>query len=77
MFIFLYLVPLKLSEENLATIVAESSQRFINQNKLSEKPFAWQESASAFSVSIQILIKSVNISLISQSITGIKLLQRI
>lgn len=41
----------KLSEETLATIVAESSQRFINQNKLCENHFAWQESASAFSVS--------------------------
>ena len=41
----------KVSEENLATIVAESSQRFINQNKLCDYQFAWQESASAFSVS--------------------------
>ncbi len=41
----------KLSEENLASIVAESSQRFINQNKLCDTQFAWQESASAFSVS--------------------------
>ncbi len=41
----------KLSEENIASIVAESSQRFINQNKLCDKQFAWQESASAFSVS--------------------------
>ena len=41
----------KLSEETLAAIVAESSQQFINQNKLSEGRFAWQESASAFSVS--------------------------
>ena len=41
----------KLSEENLASIVAESSQRFINQNKLCDSQFAWQESASAFSVS--------------------------
>ncbi|MEI9910614.1 MAG: IS200/IS605 family transposase [Bacteroidota bacterium] len=41
----------KLSEETLASIVAESSQRFINQNKLSNTTFAWQESASAFSVS--------------------------
>ena len=41
----------KLSEENLASIVAESSERFINQNKLCDKEFAWQESASAFSVS--------------------------
>lgn len=41
----------KLSEETLASIVAESSQRFINQNKLCDSPFVWQESASAFSVS--------------------------
>ena len=41
----------KLSEENLASIIAESSQRFINENKLCESQFAWQESASAFSVS--------------------------
>lgn len=41
----------KFSEENLASIVAESSERFINQNKLCDNQFAWQESASAFSVS--------------------------
>jgi len=41
----------KLSEATLATIVAESSQQFITSNKLYEKQFAWQESASAFSVS--------------------------
>lgn len=41
----------KLSEEYLATVVAESSQNFINQNKLCSSNFAWQESASAFSVS--------------------------
>jgi REP element-mobilizing transposase RayT len=41
----------KLSEETLASIVAESSQLFINQNRLCESQFAWQESASAFSVS--------------------------
>lgn len=41
----------KLSEENLASIIAESSQRFINQNNLCNKHFTWQESASAFSVS--------------------------
>jgi len=40
-----------LSEQELASIVAESSQRFINQNKLSNGPFEWQQSASAFSVS--------------------------
>ncbi len=41
----------KISEENLASIVAESSQRFINQNQLCDGSFALQESASAFSVS--------------------------
>ena len=41
----------KLSEEALATIVAESSERFINENKLCKGQFAWQQSASAFSVS--------------------------
>ena len=41
----------KLSEETLASIIAESAQRFINQNKLCKAQFAWQESASAFSVS--------------------------
>ena len=41
----------KLSEEILATIVAESSERFINTNKFCTPSFAWQESASAFSVS--------------------------
>lgn len=41
----------KLSEEVLATIVSESSQRFINEHKLCDRQFAWQESASAFSVS--------------------------
>jgi REP element-mobilizing transposase RayT len=41
----------KLSEETLASIVAESSQRFINENRLCHNHFAWQDSASAFSVS--------------------------
>jgi REP element-mobilizing transposase RayT len=41
----------KQSEESIATIVAESSQRFINENKLCTNHFAWQDSASAFSVS--------------------------
>jgi len=41
----------KLSEEVLATIIADSSSKFINDNKLSQGIFAWQQSASAFSVS--------------------------
>jgi REP element-mobilizing transposase RayT len=40
-----------ISEVNLATVVATSTQQFINQNKLCDFKFAWQESASAFSVS--------------------------
>ena len=40
-----------LSEETLATILAESSLKFINANNLSKGIFAWQESASAFSIS--------------------------
>ena len=41
----------KFSEEALASIVTENSQNFINQNKLCATSFAWQQSASAFSVS--------------------------
>jgi len=40
-----------ISEERLATIVADSSERFVNENKLANGHFAWQPSASAFSVS--------------------------
>ena len=43
----------KLSEEYLSTIIAESSERFINGNKLCVGHFAWQESAAAFSVSAE------------------------
>lgn len=41
----------KLSEEDLATIIARISAQFINENKLSHGKFEWQDSASAFSVS--------------------------
>ena len=40
-----------LSEEEIATIIANSSERFINEHKLTSTPFHWQQSASAFSVS--------------------------
>jgi putative transposase len=40
-----------ISEEQLATTIAESSERFINKNKLSKYNFSWQKSAAAFSVS--------------------------
>jgi REP element-mobilizing transposase RayT len=41
----------KLSAEDFATIVGDSSELFINKNGLSTGQFAWQETASAFSVS--------------------------
>ncbi len=41
----------KASEERIATIIAESSQKFINENKLCVGEFVWQASASVFSVS--------------------------
>ena len=40
-----------ISEEDLASIVADSSQSFINNNKLCMGNFEWQQTASAFSVS--------------------------
>ena len=41
----------QISEEQIATIVEESSERFINQNDFMQCHFSWQKSASAFSVS--------------------------
>jgi putative transposase len=41
----------KIPEELLTSVVAESSAKFINQNKLSSGNFAWQEPAAAFFVS--------------------------
>lgn len=41
----------KLSEETLITRIADSTQKFINENKLCIGKFEWQDSASAFSVS--------------------------
>ena len=40
-----------ISEESIATIIANSSMKFINDNKLCSGKFSWQQSASAFSVS--------------------------
>jgi len=40
-----------ISEEALATIIADSSEAFINDNNLAIGYFRWQQSASAFSVS--------------------------
>lgn len=39
------------SEETIATVVANASAKFINENNLCKGIFAWQQSASAFSVS--------------------------
>lgn len=41
----------RVSEEVLATIIADSSEKFIAQHKLCDSKFGWQDSASAFSVS--------------------------
>ena len=41
----------QLDEENLATIVSSSSEKFINDNRLCVGLFQWQQSCSAFSVS--------------------------
>ncbi len=40
-----------IDEETLATIIANSSERFINENKSCRGNFQWQSSCSAFSVS--------------------------
>ena len=41
----------KISEEMLATTVADGTQRFINNNRLVTGNFSWQDSCAAFSVS--------------------------
>lgn len=41
----------RISEEALIRIIMDSSERFINENKLCVGRFAWQDSAAAFSVS--------------------------
>ena len=40
-----------MAEETLISIIADSSAKFINENKLCQGQFAWQQSSSAFSVS--------------------------
>jgi len=49
-----------IDEEKLITIIANSSERFINENKLSVGLFQWQESCSAFSVSKRDIPKVCN-----------------
>ena len=48
---FLVSRSLNLSEDILINIVANSTEKFINDNKLSQGTFGWQQSASAFSIS--------------------------
>ena len=43
----------RLDEETLATIIANSSEKFINEHRLCTVLFQWQQSCSAFSVSKQ------------------------
>jgi hypothetical protein len=40
-----------LSEVELATIISDSSEKFINKKRLVAGHFTWQQSAAAFSVS--------------------------
>ena len=49
-----------MDEESLATIIANSSERFINDNKLCAGLFQWQQSCSAFSVSKRDISKVCN-----------------
>ena len=49
-----------MDEERLATIIANSSERFINDNKLCVGLFLWQQSCSAFSVSKNDISKVCN-----------------
>jgi len=48
---FLVSLSPAMDEERLASIVADSSAKFINQNNLCKCHFQWQLSCSAFSVS--------------------------
>ncbi|GHT18321.1 transposase [Bacteroidia bacterium] len=41
----------QIDDERLATIIADSSEKFINENRLCVGYFQWQQSCAAFSVS--------------------------
>jgi len=47
---FLISLTPSMSEVEMATIFADSAECFIDENKLSQTAFQWQQSASAFSV---------------------------
>ena len=46
-----------IAEQELANIIANSSEKFINENNFVNGQFKWQQSASAFSVSKSIVDK--------------------
>ena len=48
---FLVSLNPKIDAESLATVIADCSEKFINENKLCAGYFNWQQSCSAFSVS--------------------------
>jgi REP element-mobilizing transposase RayT len=50
----------EIDEEKLATIIADSSEKFINDNKLCVGVFHWQQTCSAFSVSKADIAKVCN-----------------
>jgi putative transposase len=58
----------KISEESLLTSVAESSERFIIENKLCAGRFKWQDSAAAFRFQNRMWIEFVNTFLINLNI---------
>jgi putative transposase len=61
----------KLSEEILASMIAESSQQFINQNKLCNNQFSWQSRifGMPFQYQSRMLIEFVNTFLINRNTT--------
>jgi REP element-mobilizing transposase RayT len=50
-----------MSEKDLAELIADASEVFINKNRMCKGKFSWQTSCSAFSVSKKDVDKVVNI----------------
>jgi putative transposase len=48
---FLVSLSANIAEQELAKIIADSSEKFINENNFVKGQFKWQQAASAFSVS--------------------------
>jgi REP element-mobilizing transposase RayT len=66
----------KMAEEVLATIVADSSSKFINENKLCAGLFAWQDSASPSLFPNQMWTKFASTLSINRRIIKSKALQK-